>query len=1190
VDVEGGTAECGNIVALTDLISIHAAIEAYAQAYLQWLGSDDPEALKIDVARVELPGIPEVLAMAPTHPLRLLWSLQEQQLAHRWLEDALGREQVSGDLVDTWRTSFAPTGIPPLLVTNATDAFVDAGPIPGGWGLYLPLRARDSRALLALVHARLGTGRMHTVEADIRPALLADKLELLLRQHAYTPALVVNVINPGDGALVVDSLLELEERRRKLPPLRYEVRLFADRDLPEIGAAFRELADPERQVSDVAAQLVAPGRSFLFPRLSWSRRPVQDFLDSPDDFMAHATLMLDPFSLSLRVARRDSRERSSYVHGLVQEAPRRFVGRGGAYAWVRRPAPRSCEELTDAPGRSGLLARLITATGSLQASVIAPGSDTTGSTAAAALDLRPGDQSLIFSAHSVSTWVLTVDPYLGLDYFDAKGSRDRRGYLLDFTPEFVAAGGRQLLLTTRAGEEIERLMAPAVQELELSEEPRAAELLVEALRSLSGRLALRLLSSPSQVQGALGMALSRLVLEAYGVLEQAVIVPLDAHPELTRERPTTPNLRGDLLIVTADPDRQTLDFLVVEAKCLQGGGLPESLRSEIVGQVRSSEEALREAFDRELRVPDRIDRIVQSWRLTTVLDFYLERARRYGLVEDDVGDELRGFFQDLESGYTLSVRKMGLVFRLDTAVSAREPDTTDPDVPIWVLGRDVFLQATRAALRSYDVAPGEDQGGEGSTLRDHPTWDTVRAGFIRYGRAPRQGQSVASTPSEPSAVEGEDRAQKSDKAVTPPDERAAEEHVVDGGEEIPPGEIEADVFIGSVHATPQFGVFASPTNEPDRKIALDLDGCNTFSIFGVQGSGKSYTVGTVVESAVTALPGLNRLPHPLAAVVFHYHQTQDYPPEFVAMGRPNDDEAEVRSLQAWGGTPTAVPSVVVLTTRDMLDRRREEFSGVAVEPISFASTELTAQDWRFLMGATTSDSFYLQLLNDVMRRARDDLTLDAIRQGIDASPMSNSQRNLATTRLDFAARFIDDRTRLRSLIQPGRVLIVDVRDEFIDKEQALGLFVAMLNVFSGAGMSDEPFNKLIVFDEAHKYMSGGPLINQVVEVIREMRHKGVSIVVASQDPVNVPAPVIELSSIVALHKFNSPGWLKHIQRSVAALGELTSQMMQALAPGEAYLWASKASDPVFTRRAVRVNIRPRASKHGGSTRRASDQA
>src|SRR5262249_33910242 len=158
----------------------------------------------------------------------------------------------------------------------------------------------------------------------------------------------------------------------------------------------------------------------------------------------------------------------------------------------------------------------------------------------AVLDLRPSDQSLLYSAHTNSTWVLTVDPYLGLDYFDGRGSSERRGYLLDFTPEFVASGGRQLLLTTRADDEIDRLMPPAVAELELEADEHAGAVLVEALRSLSGRLALKLLSSPTQVQGALGMALSRLVLEAYGLLNQAIVVPLDAHPELTRESPTTP--------------------------------------------------------------------------------------------------------------------------------------------------------------------------------------------------------------------------------------------------------------------------------------------------------------------------------------------------------------------------------------------------------------------------------------------------------------------------------------------------------------------------------------------------------------------------------------------------------------------------------------------------------------------------
>ncbi len=90
-----------------------------------------------------------------------------------------------------------------------------------------------------------------------------------------------------------------------------------------------------------------------------------------------------------------------------------------------------------------------------------------------------------------------------------------------------------------------------------------------------------------------------------------------------------------------------------------------------------------------------------------------------------------------------------------------------------------------------------------------------------------------------------------------------------------------DVLIGEPRPTAQFGLLGSVAADPDRRIAMDLNGCNTLSVFGVQGSGKSYTVGSVLEMATTPIPGLNQLPRPLGAVVFHYHQTQDYPPEFV---------------------------------------------------------------------------------------------------------------------------------------------------------------------------------------------------------------------------------------------------------------------------------------------------------------------
>ncbi len=408
-----------------------------------------------------------------------------------------------------------------------------------------------------------------------------------------------------------------------------------------------------------------------------------------------------------------------------------------------------------------------------------------------------------------------------------------------------------------------------------------------------------------------------------------------------------------------------------------------------------------------------------------------------------------------------------------------------------------------------------------------------------------------------------------------------------GEQRLSPSAPEYGVLLGDTQPTPQYGLLGVVAAEPWRRVAFDLDGCNTVSVFGVQGSGKSYTVGSIVEMATQSISQINLLPKPLGTVVFHYHQTQDYPPEFVAMNQPNDEPAQIAALRELGADAAGLRDVLVLTTSDMLAQRQREFSEARVEPIAFSSAELNVADWRFLMGATGNDALYLKLLNEVMRKNRTALTLETIQEGLIEAPLSDSQRTLAQTRLDFAERFIDDSRSLRSLLRPGRLIVVDLRDEFIERDQALGLFVTMLNVFAGAGLGDDPFNKLIVFDEAHKYM-GGTLIGQVVGVIREMRHKGVSVVVASQDPVNVPAEIIELSSAVVLHRFNSPKWLGHIQKSLAPLSDLTPPMLASLAPGEAFIWANKATDATFTRRAIKVRLRPRVTKHGGSTRRAVD--
>jgi hypothetical protein len=398
-----------------------------------------------------------------------------------------------------------------------------------------------------------------------------------------------------------------------------------------------------------------------------------------------------------------------------------------------------------------------------------------------------------------------------------------------------------------------------------------------------------------------------------------------------------------------------------------------------------------------------------------------------------------------------------------------------------------------------------------------------------------------------------------------------------------------DIMLGVTGDSPQYGLLGDVSG---RRVAIDLNQTHTISLFGVQGGGKSYTLGTIAEMASLSIPHINVLPQPLATVIFHYSPTMDYRPEFTSMVEPNSDAAQVKLLkETFGAEPLALADVLLLAPADKLDERKREYPGIEVRPLKFGAAELQTSHWRFLMGAVGNQATYIRQLNRVMKSLRDGLTLDGLRAGISTSSLPDHLKVMANMRLDLAGEYIDDSVRLKDMIRPGRLIIVDVRDEFIEKDEALGLFVVLLQLFADAKYVDQQgtersFNKLVIFDEAHKYIENPDLVAGLIEVVREMRHKGTSIMVASQDPPSVPISLIELSSQVILHKFNSPAWLKHIQKANAALGTLTPEKMANLRPGEAFVWSSKASDEAFTKGAVKVRCRPRVTQHGGATKTA----
>ena len=304
---------------------------------------------------------------------------------------------------------------------------------------------------------------------------------------------------------------------------------------------------------------------------------------------------------------------------------------------------------------------------------------------------------------------------------------------------------------------------------------------------------------------------------------------------------------------------------------------------------------------------------------------------------------------------------------------------------------------------------------------------------------------------------------------------------------------------------------------------------------------------------------------------------------------PNDDARQLAKLkEQYGAEPGSISDVIMLAPEDKVEERQEEYPSIQVLPIKFHSKDLNVQDWMFLLKAVGNDSTYITQLKAIMRANRKNLNIEDLKVSVeDSSLLSASQKSLAMQRLSFAEEYIDDSIRLGEILRPGRLIIVDLRDEFIEKDDALGLFVIMLNIFSGVKQYEgRNFNKFIVFDEAHKYMNNKDLTSTIVTAIREMRHKGVSMMIASQDPMSLPTDIIELSSVMLLHRFNSPQWVKHVQHSITQLQNLTASDMASLGTGEAYLWATKATDKGVTSRPVKISTRPRVTKHGGDTIKA----
>ena len=1228
-------------------------IKDYLHEYHAWLRSLDDVAVSQSLAvniqsidtvslTIEMPDdhVAHTKLLTPLHPIRLGWLVNIFEQYEEWesktAEDPRYRKpDIWYKKLDNLFYGGLLQDVAPLVMRDIynEDYLQYVGELCFGWGFYAnPQQVNDDtfstgfRQLKAYASQLLNIGVQYRIDSDVNKQMVYRLIRKYITQHPYTNKLIINLFNAGDAAVFAENLVMVERNTVNTPfDIHYEIRMFCDDKRFPQGEALKDLLNPDTQVSEEAENFSQADDNRLFPKLRFSINSIEEFVSAPNNYPAHLSFLVNPFPTQASLKRSKTLQQSFFLNGVITRPIVQVEKTEKGYMWhryiseVHLPNPVSTfanetQELFSTLQR--MVARSMT-------------TDLDRSIPSLTLSIRDRNAIMLSYVHDISDWVITFDKNMGPEFYDIPCKEGETPYLLDYLPS-AELNGISSFLTCRPTSEIEGLLAPHFKEFGININDKEAffELLAD-IRSVSSSMIMQLDSTRNKAFEVLGTTLMKRMLRKKDLLNDSFIIPIDLHQELFRDMDATSLERADDLLVDFHTDKREIVFTVIEIKCRQNLSDDElsALQEKMQHQIENTILALRKRFDIEYQTPDRLDRELMTLELQSLLTFYARRAARYKYLHEETAKDYEKFILSLSQGdFTIRFKRLGLIYLFKSSEYQRKDYLNDTLFYILgkpmierILDKDMSVKTTDIELLSADEdfktafetsdriqreesfklnhtgneAPGQQDNDNKPSSEYEPLEEPLKVDTDSPKNAGTNIEVKHESDLQPEDVNEENKDEQTQEQPDPIvaiADTSDKEKVIAAKSDKDPNYIqpEYDIMIGKTSGSEQYGILGESING-HRKIAIDLSETNTISLFGVQGGGKSYTIGTVTEMTLKQFSKINLLPAPMASVIFHYSESMDYAPEFTSMINQNDEASQLKKLKdVYGAEPGKIEDVIMLCPIDKVEERQEEYPSIEVHPIAFHSTDLNVQDWMFLLKAVGNESTYINQLRAIMRANRKNLNLNGLKQSVDASPLlSVSQKALAQQRLAFAAEYIDDTRKLGTLLRPGRLIIVDLRDEFIDKDDALGLFVIMLNIFAGVKeYQGKRFNKFIVFDEAHKYMDNKDLTGTIVTAIREMRHKGVSMMIASQDPMSLPTEIIELSSVMLMHKFNSPQWVKHVQKSITQLQTLSSSDMATLLPGEAYLWATKSTDKGVTTRPMKISTRPRVTKHGGDTIKA----
>ena len=364
---------------------------------------------------------------------------------------------------------------------------------------------------------------------------------------------------------------------------------------------------------------------------------------------------------------------------------------------------------------------------------------------------------------------------------------------------------------------------------------------------------------------------------------------------------------------------------------------------------------------------------------------------------------------------------------------------------------------------------------------------------------------------------------------------------------------------------PEFGLLGKlsnrhiPTNN-HTPIYLNVHDPFCFVTVGVQGSGKSHSLAVIVENCVLRstdevcnTDGTLRLHTPMSSLVFHYDQNQRNQCETIGIIHPSD---RLRSYFAEKKLePLSLPrqkTLVIVSPSNYHQRKAYYGSDVRVEPLLFSWGALSAKQIKCIMRINDGEnqlyvSTMLSLLRKYQRKQCMPPFVDFCNE-LTSICSASGQNGPLRQRLALLDAFMKESDvnkefyrdsmggDLSSLMQEGMMVVADLTDPLLSPEEANGIFEVLLDQFRSdlvGGTTKE--GKLLVLDEAHRYVSGAAsdgLSKSIIDAVRLMRHEGLRVAISTQSPKILAPELLELVSLMTIHRFHSEEWYNHLKSKV----------------------------------------------------------